>query len=82
MRLNFRSTGKVIINESRRKFLFIVLLCPYVMTWKLTNTDLFWKIDVWLIEKKDVWLAAEKGTNRDKTPFQNAVKSVFYLDVM
>ena len=27
-------------------------------------------------------LVAGKGTNRDKTLFQNAVKCVFYLDVM
>ena len=38
--------------------------------------------DTRVIVSPSLWLVAGKGTNRDKTPFQNAVKYAFYLDAM
>ena len=72
-------------------FLKILKLYKPVFLWKLHWIVLHWEIvlnnwtPVGMCQTKrarNMWLVAGKGTNRCKTSFQNAVKCVFYLDVM
>ena len=72
-------------------FLKILKLYKLVFLWKLHWIVLHWesvlnnRTPVEMSETKrarNMWLVAGKGTNCDKTSFQNAVKCVFYLGVM
>ena len=72
------SRGLLKYIETRLQTIFFYLKCVFFL--KQSPCLIYYMI----FEEKHlscyIWIVAGKGTNRDKTPFQNAVKCIFYLN--